>query len=87
MMKEEHKRKISKSQKNCKPVIQLTRFGEFYAEHFSIGEASRVTGISKTAISNSLILISGIHLSGGYIFRYKSDYTPERLEQIKQEVN
>lgn len=51
-MKEYQKESIKKAL--SKPVIQLTKTGEFIAEFPSITEAAKITGINKIGISRCL---------------------------------
>lgn len=62
-----------KEQPHSKPVVQMTHTGRLIEVYLSVSKASRMTGISRTAITNALSQRSGIHLSGGYIWKYVSD--------------
>jgi hypothetical protein len=57
-------------QKRCKPIVQMTITGIMLNEFYSISEASRKTGISRTAICNALAKNSGLQMSGGYLWKY-----------------
>lgn len=51
-----------------KPIIQLTKDGQFVDEYPSIAEASETTNISRTSIVNCLKGRS--KTSGGFVFKY-----------------
>lgn len=71
----------------CRPILQLTITGRFIAEHHSINGAARTTGILRTAINNALAKKSGLSYSGGFVWRYKSDFTEDQYQRIISEVN
>ena len=75
------------SNSQCKPILQLTITGKFITEHHSINGAARTTGILRTAINNALAKKSGLSYSGGFIWRYKSDFTEEQLIRMISEIN
>lgn len=72
---EEHKKKLRRQSK-CRPVVQLSITGAFINQYYSISEAHRQTGISRSAISNILAKRSGLQISGGFIWKYLDDYRP-----------
>lgn len=55
----------------AKRVAQLTPDGEKLAEYQSITAASRISGISRTAINNCLTGWSGT--AGGYLWKYETE--------------
>ena len=68
-----------RKQKRCKPIVQLSITGQFLNLYYSISEAHRQTGVSRTAICNALAKSSGLQLSGGYIWKYSKDFIPDEL--------
>lgn len=58
-----------------KPVLQYTKDGKFISEYCGVNEASRLTGIHVTTLSNAL---KGRNITGSkvnpYIWVYKEDY-------------
>ena len=59
--------------KNCsnKAVIQMDMDGCFVAEYHSIAEASRVTGVHKSAISNCCSCRKKYKSAGGFQWKFK----------------
>ena len=55
---------------NTKPVQQYTKDGQFVAEYTSIGDASRQTGIGKSAIAHCCKNDLHYHTAGGYVWRW-----------------
>ena len=71
-LSEEHKNKLRK-QPNCRPVVQMTITGRIIRSYYSVSEAARMSGISRTALTNALMKKSGLQYSGGYVWKYLSD--------------
>ena len=64
-----------------KPVVQLDKQGNFVAEHESIREASRVTGISQPYLSACCNHKNKNNLACGYIFMFKDEYVATQTQQ------
>jgi len=62
-------------QPHARPVIQMSFTGKPIAVFYSVSEAARETKLSRTAITNALSQKSGLHFSGGFIWKYISDLT------------
>jgi len=62
-------------QSKCRPIVQMLVTGEVINQYYSISEAHRQTGVSRTAISNALAKNGGLQLSGGYLWKYSDDPT------------
>ena len=62
--------KYGKSPSNVVPVLQYRDDGSFVQEFKSVSEASKVTRIGRSNISNNLTEVS--NSAGGYIFKYKN---------------
>ena len=73
-LSEETKRKISISsmgKTTSKPILQYNKDNEYINEFISATSASKITGISRTAIKNNLCCYS--KSAGGYIWKYKEN--------------
>ena len=66
----------ARSHSNQKPVIQLTKWGEFVADYPSAAQASRKNRIDHTSIVNCCK--SKQHTAGGYLWKYKMEETTEK---------
>lgn len=58
--------------KCSKPVLQFTLKGEFIAEFAGQTEASRITGVDQTSISDCCRGSRGYKTAGGFIWRFKT---------------
>lgn len=65
----EQRKGLLNTSKPHKPVFQYTKQGEFVAEYFSQSEASRVTGINRSSISNCCL--GQRPSAGGFIWKTK----------------
>jgi hypothetical protein len=59
----------ARSHSNQKPVIQLTKWGEFLKEYPSAAQASRKNRIDHSSIVNCCK--SKQHTAGGYLWKYR----------------
>ena len=73
---EETLRKMSLNSPIRKDVIQLDMDGKYIAEYHSMGEASRVVGISEGQICNA---IKTHKSAGGYMWIHKENYNPNEV--------
>jgi len=60
-------------QPHARPLLQMGQTGRPLKVFYSVSEAARMTGISRTAITNALSKKSGLHYSGGFLWKYISD--------------
>ena len=60
--------------KRRKPIIQLTRNGEFIAKFKSLTEASELTGVNIGNISSAVQHKNNYGAAGGYRWIYEKDY-------------
>jgi len=66
------------NQPKRKPVTQMTQFGNFVEDYPSISDASRITGIPMSNISNACLGRNksngkSVLSAGGYKWKYKLD--------------
>lgn len=72
---------LSNSKNYKKSILQFSKTNQFIKEYSSISEASELTKIGKSTISNCLSHIS--KSAGGYIWIYKEEY--ENINNNKKE--
>ena len=60
---------IRRNQPTCTSVLQFTKNGEFIAEYFSINEAERCSGVSKSSICRCCK--GKLKTAGKFIWKYK----------------
>lgn len=74
MLNASHKQKcyLKASEAKKKPVIQLTKNGDFVAEYESAADAERKTGIKKQCICKCCLNRYGNKSAGQYIWKYKN---------------
>jgi group I intron endonuclease len=60
---------IRRNQPTCTSVLQFTKNGEFIAEYFSINEAERCSGVSKSSICRCCK--GKLKTAGKFVWKYK----------------
>lgn len=74
-----------RKQKRCRAVIKMNAHGKVLDVYYSVSEAARVSGITRTGITNALRSEYGYHLSGGYLWKYLDSFTQAQIDKLLRE--
>lgn len=70
----------------CKEIVQFSGTGKLINRYKSISEASRVTKITRKTILRALRTPNGPRIGKGYIWAYKSDFSPTDYLRLLREA-